>query len=104
MQILVNSNHSVSIPADHEDRIRATVESEVARFEDHLTRIEVHLTDENGGKSGAQDKRCQIEARVKSHEPVSVTHKADSFDLAVEGAATKLNHALDHTMGKLRRI
>ncbi|GGJ81779.1 HPF/RaiA family ribosome-associated protein [Pseudomonas matsuisoli] len=103
MQILVNGNSSVAIPIPFQERIRASIEAQVGRYDDHLTRIEVHLNDENGGKSGAQDKRCQIEARVKAHEPLSVSHKADSFDLAIDGAAGKLGHALDHTLGKLRK-
>jgi len=63
----------------------------------------VHLNDENGSKSGPQDKRCQIEARLKHHEPLSVTHKAESLDLAIDGAAEKMLHALDHLTGKLSR-
>jgi ribosome-associated translation inhibitor RaiA len=104
MQILVNSDNRVATPHEFEERIRASIEAEVNRFEDYLTRVEVHLNDENGKKGGAQDKRCQIEARIKSHDPVSVSHKADSFDLAINGASEKLAHALDHTLGRLRRI
>lgn len=101
MQILVNSNNSTDASARLEDRIKASVESELERFEDRLTRVEVHLSDENGGKSGPQDKRCQMEARVKALDPVSVTHKAESFELAIDGAAEKLAHALGHAFGKL---
>jgi hypothetical protein len=31
-----------------------------------------------------------------------VTHKADSLELAIEGAASKLENALEHLFGKLR--
>ena len=67
-----------------------------------MTRIVVHLHDDNGTKAGAHDKRCQIEARPKGLQPVSVTHKAESLDFAVDGAIEKLNHALSHQFGKLR--
>lgn len=103
MQILVNSNHSTDASSRLEERIQASLKSEMAHFEDRLTRIEVHLSDENGPKHGPQNKRCQMEARIKAHDPVSVTHKADSFDLAIDGAANKLNHALAHAFGKLDR-
>lgn len=46
--------------------------------------------------------RCQLEARPKGHQPISVTHKADTLEQAIDGAATKLEHALDHLFGKLR--
>ena len=67
-----------------------------------LTRVEVHLSDENGGKSGPKDKRCKMEARPKGHQPILVSHDADSLTQAVEGAAQKLEHALEHLFGKLR--
>ncbi len=103
MQVLVNSNHSISVTADLEERIKATVETELDRFDDHLTRVEVHLNDENSNKSGPHDKRCQMEARVKGHDPISATHKAEILDLAINGAAEKLNHALSHALDKLNR-
>ncbi|MCF7202683.1 HPF/RaiA family ribosome-associated protein [Pseudomonas sp. JM10B5a] len=103
MLIQVNSNHSIDMSQGLEERVRATLEGELERFDEYLTRLEVHLNDENGSKSGPQDKRCQIEARLKHHEPLSVTHKAESLDLAVDGAAEKMLHALDHLTGKLSR-
>jgi len=89
MQVLVNSNHSISVTSDLEERIKATVETELERFDDHLTRVEVHLNDENSNKSGPQDKRCQMEARVKGHDPISATHRAETLDLAINGADGK---------------
>jgi ribosome-associated translation inhibitor RaiA len=73
----------------------------LARFENLLTRVEVHVSDENAQKSGAADKRCQIEARPKGHQAISVSHKAAAMTLAVDGAASKMSHALKHLMGKL---
>ena len=94
MQVLVNSNHSISVTADLEERVKATVETELERFDDHLTRVEVHLNDENSSKSGPHD---------KGHDPISATHKAETLDLAINGAAEKLNHALSHVLDKLNR-
>ncbi|WP_263139148.1 HPF/RaiA family ribosome-associated protein [Pseudomonas sp. RIT-PI-AD] len=102
MQIQVNSDKHIEGGIRLEAWVRATLEERLERFDDQLTRIEVHLNDENGQKSGPQDKRCQLEARPKGHQPVSVTHKAESIDLAVEGAAEKLSHALEHLFGKLQ--
>jgi len=41
-----------------------------------------------------------MEARVKGHDPISTSHKADSLALAIDGAAEKLNHALAHALDK----
>ncbi|WP_437884151.1 HPF/RaiA family ribosome-associated protein [Pseudomonas sp. LRF_L74] len=100
MQLQVNSNH-IEGSARLQEWISATVSAELDRFDDFLTRVEIHVSDENGPKAGADDKRCQIEARPKGHQALSVSHKADSLNLAVEGAAEKMRHALEHLVGKL---
>ena len=100
MHVQVNSQRIPGSVELHE-WVGSTVEERLERFDDFLTRIEVHVSDENADKAGADDKRCQIEARPKGHQAVSVTHKAESLQLAVEGASEKMRHALDHLMGKL---
>jgi ribosome-associated translation inhibitor RaiA len=100
MQVQVNSN-DMQGSARLQEWVGSAVSDRLERFDDFLTRLEIHLSDENGSKAGAEDKRCQIEARPKGHQPISVTHKAESVDLAVEGAAEKMRHALEHLMGRL---
>src|SRR5437868_7062530 len=102
MQIQVNSDNHIQSSIRLEEWVRTTIESTLERYEEDLTRVEVHLRDENGDKPGPHDMRCQLEARPKRHQPISVTHKADTLDQAIEGAATKLEHALEHMFGKLR--
>jgi len=102
MQIQVNSDNHIESSIRLEEWVRTTVESTLERYEEDLTRVEVHIRDENGEKPGPHDIRCQMEARPKGHQPISVTHKADSLDQAVDGAAVKLDHALEHLFGKLR--
>ncbi|MCW3149012.1 HPF/RaiA family ribosome-associated protein [Stutzerimonas stutzeri] len=102
MQIQVHSDNHIEGSARLVDWVSASVASKLERFDDELTRIVVHLNDENGEKAGAQDKRCQIEARPKGQQPISVTHKAESLELAIDGAIDKLGNALSHQFGKLR--
>lgn len=102
MQIQVNTDNRIQSSARLEEWVRSTLESTLDRYAEDLTRIEVHLSDENGDKPGPHDNRCQMEARPKGHQPISVTSKADSLELAIEGAATKMEHALEHLYGKLR--
>lgn len=73
----------------------------LGRFQQDITRVEVQLSDENSGKSGAADKRCMMEARLAHHQPVAVNHHGETQDEAFRGAARKLLHALDHALGKL---
>ena len=76
----------------------------LARFNQDITAIEVQLSDENQGpKAGTSDKRCMMEARLNGHAPVAVKNFAPDQNLAFRGAAEKLMHALDRTLGKLDR-
>lgn len=102
MQIQVHSDNHIEGSARLAEWVSASVASKLERFDEEVTRIVVHLNDENGQKAGAQDKRCQIEARPKGQQALSVTHKAESLEQAIEGAIEKLSHALSHQFGKLR--
>jgi ribosomal subunit interface protein len=82
--------------------VRATVEQALEHFSTHVTRVEVHLSDENGGKSGQQDQRCMLEARLEGRQPLAVTEHAATLDQAVNGAAQKLARLLDSTLGRLQ--
>ena len=79
MQIQVNSDNHIQSSIRLEEWVRTTIESTLERYEEDLTRVEVHLRDENGDKPGPHDLRCQLEARPKGHQPISVTHKAASL-------------------------
>ena len=82
--------------------LTALISEELGRFSHQITRIEVHLSDENGPKERQNDKRCMIEARVEGMKPIAVTNNANTHEQAVEGAVEKLKAALDTIFGRLR--
>ena len=82
-------------------QVSATVEQALERFGEQVTRVEVHLSDENGAKSGQQDQRCMLEARLEGRPPLAVTQHAATQEQAVHGAAQKLAHLVDSTLGRL---
>lgn len=102
MQIQVHGDNHVEGSARLTEWVSASISSKLERFDEQVTRVVVHIADENGDKAGGKDKRCQIEARPKGQQPISVTHKAESVNLAVEGAIEKLNTSLTSLYGKLR--
>ena len=70
MQIGINSDKNIAMHAKLANLIETTLQHTLDRFTAQITRIEVHLTDENGSKSasaGILDKRCVLEARPKHH-------------------------------------
>ena len=83
-------------------RVEDEVSATLARFADHITRVEVHLHDENAHKAGV-DKRCLIEARIPGRHSVSVSHDAETLDEAITGATEKLERALEHRDGRLHQ-
>jgi hypothetical protein len=74
---------------------------ELGRFSEHINRLEVHLSDEDGNKKGPNDKRCIIEGRLKGRQPIAVTDRANDYELAVSGAIEKLKASLYTIDGKL---
>ena len=101
MQIQVNTDHHIKGHEALMTSVRATVENALSRFSDHITRVEVHLSDDNGGKRGPDDKRCVMEARLEGRQPVAVTHEAATVDEAVDGAAGQFARVIEHTLGRL---
>ncbi|RYG07479.1 MAG: HPF/RaiA family ribosome-associated protein [Burkholderiales bacterium] len=100
MQVLVNTNHSIEGREALERWASTELNEGLARFKNDLTRVEVHLSDENSAAGGADDKRCLMEARLPNHAPLAVSNHASGIDEAFRGALTKLRHALDSTLGR----
>jgi ribosome-associated translation inhibitor RaiA len=101
MKIQLNTDVHINGTEALAAQVSATVKQALDRFSEHITRVEVHLSDENGGKSGHKDHRCLMEARLEGRQPVAVTDHAATLDQAVHGAAKKLAHLLGSTFGRL---
>lgn len=102
MQIQVNTGNGVENSESLQRWASEHLSDTLSRFQQDITRIEVQLNDENSGKAGNADRRCMMEARLVGHQPVAVNHHGETQDEAFRGAARKLVHALDHTLGKAR--
>lgn len=101
MNIQVNTDHNIEGSEELNHYIGSNLTEHFERFKNAITRIEVHLSDENAGKVSENDKRCLLEARIANHQPLVVSHHADTIHQAIEGAADKLLRSLDTMVGKL---
>ena len=101
MQIQINTDRNIKAHAAFTAAITERIGNALSRFSDHITRLEVHLSDDNAGKSGQNDKRCLLEARLESRQPVTVTHLAATVDQAVDGAVDKMLHVIESTLDRL---
>lgn len=103
MQIQINTDHHI----EGHEALTAWATGEVgtalSHHKGHITRVEVHLSDENGHKSGQTDKRCVMEGRLEGRQPMAVTHHAQTLYQAVTGAADKLNRLIESTLGRTER-
>lgn len=105
MQIQVNTDRNVEGREALATRVSGVVETALSRFREHITRVEVHLSDENSNKKpGVDHKRCVMEARLEGRQPIAASHQAASMAQAVDGAAEKLCRMIDSTLGKLRDL
>ncbi|WP_298308961.1 HPF/RaiA family ribosome-associated protein [uncultured Erythrobacter sp.] len=103
MQFQFNSDSSVMGTHNVAERIEEMVREKLSRFNERLTRIEVHVSDVNGSKHGADDKHCMIEARPRGGRPIGVTGRADKVDDAARRAANTLAQRLERLFGKEAR-
>jgi ribosome-associated translation inhibitor RaiA len=101
VKIQLNTDSHIGGTEHSATRVSATLEQTLARFGEHVTRIEVHLSDVNSSNSSQQDLRCMLEARLEGRQPVAVVAHAMTSDQAVDAAAKKLVHLLDSTLGRL---
>lgn len=104
MHIQINTDSNIEGREDFAIHVKAVVESALSRLSDRITRVEVHLSDQNSDKSGQDDKRCMMEARLEGRQPTAVTHQAASLDDAVDGAADKLKRSLESTLGRVKNV
>lgn len=100
MQIQLNSDKHIVGSPGMQEWLERVITHELRHCAEAITRVEVHLNDTNGAKSGEHDKRCMLEARLAGRQPVSVEHRAASVDLAVNGAAAQLARAVSTVLGK----
>jgi ribosome-associated translation inhibitor RaiA len=101
MQINVNTDKTIERHAGLDDHVQTVVTGAISRFAEHISRVEVHLSDHNSHKSVDGDNRCLMEARVNNYQPVAVSAHAATLHQAISGAADKLKRALDNALGRL---
>ncbi|MDI1317390.1 HPF/RaiA family ribosome-associated protein [Flavobacterium sp.] len=102
MKIQFNTDKTISGEERNQNHFTSVIEESLKRFENHITRIEVHLSDENGKKDGINDTVCLLEARLEGRKPIAVSCKADSEIVALTGATTKLKASLTTILGRIQ--
>ncbi len=102
MIVQVNTDKNITSGERLTTIVTDEINASLDRFSSHISRVEVHLSDENAAKTGENDKRCLIEARIEGRTPIAVTNFDDSVEASLSGAIDKMISALDTTFGKLK--
>jgi ribosome-associated translation inhibitor RaiA len=101
MQVKVHTDNNIECHPPLVHHIETVVKDAMDHFSRQITRVEVHLSDENAHKSNDADLRCVMEARLQGYQPMAVTEHAANMHLAIQGAADKLKRTVENAIGRL---
>lgn len=102
MMIQVNTDNNITGREELVKQAEEVIGGALKRFSQRVSRLEIHLGDENGAKNGTLDQRCMIEARVEGVPPIAVTHHAPTLIEAMTVAAERMKQALDSNLGRMQ--
>lgn len=102
MKIQFNTDKVINGDERHQDFFTTQLTDELKRYQSHITRIEAHVSDENGKKEGLKDIRCLLEARLEGKQPIAVSCQAENIELALSGATDKLKTSLKTILGRAK--
>jgi len=101
MQINVNTDRTIEKHQGLDEHVASVVKNSLGRFAEQITRVDVHLSDENSQKQLDGGNKCMMEAHVAGYAPVVVTEHAVNLHQAISNAGNKLKRALDSALGRL---
>jgi ribosome-associated translation inhibitor RaiA len=103
MQIQIHTDHHIEGHEAFTAWAAGEIKDALVHHQDQITRVEAHMSDQNGHKGGLDDKRCVLEARLAGRQPMAATHHGDTLYLAVTGAAHKVNRMIEGALGRAAR-
>jgi len=101
MQILVNFGDIDKTDAI-DQFVREKLLSKLGHLTNKLTRVEVHLRDDNSAsKSSYNDKRVLIEARPAGRKPLAVEQRGGDLYSVITDACSKLSRAVRNEVERM---
>jgi len=103
MKITINTDKHIRLEADRAEQWESEIATSLQRFSEWITRVEVHLTDENSeARGGPDDIRCLMEARPAGQQPVSIEVREATPDQAIQEGIKTLERRLSNMAEKAR--
>lgn len=101
MKVQFNTDKNIDGLEEFTAPMTLLIETELKNYSSQITRIEVHLSDEDGIKEGMKTKRCLLEARLSGMNPIVVSSQSDTEEQAITEALDKLKSSLESILGRL---
>ena len=102
MEIIFNTDKNIEGKQRLENYFKSQLNEDLRRFSERITRLEVHLSDENADKKGERDKKCVLEARLEGMKPIAVSAYDESIEKCVSAASQKMKSSLSKVIEKLQ--
>ncbi|MPV86573.1 HPF/RaiA family ribosome-associated protein [Ostreibacterium oceani] len=102
MQIQLNTDKNIEGTQGLEAFVAEEINQGLKHYAHRITRVEVHLSDQNADKGGNDDMQCKIEARIEGVQPVLVTSKSSTKEIALTESIDKMKSALSSIVGKMQ--
>ena len=103
--MLIQINYgSVQHSDSLDEHVKKHVNDDLKYLADRVTRVEVHLHDDNAHKTGGNDCRCNLEARIAGHQPIAVDDTSDNLYKSITTASHKLGRAVKHHVDKHDKV
>lgn len=98
LQIQIRTDNHIHVHDNRAAELESIVKHALRHCSQHITRVEMHLSDINGIKAGQPDKSCVMEVRLEHRQPMAVTEVAETVGGSVTGAAEKLARLVKSTL------
>ncbi len=102
MNIQLNADKILNVHETFGNHLEEIISKKLQRFSEHITTLEIHITDENGTKTGPNDIKCILEAHLKGMQSIIVTAIENTLEQSVHRAIDKLKDSLDSIIGRAR--
>jgi ribosome-associated translation inhibitor RaiA len=100
MQIRVDVDDHIDGSEELMVRVEGVVEGALDRFQEHIARVAVHLSQLSRREAGDRDMSCRMEAYAGGLKPIEVSHEALTLTEAIHSASAKLERAVQEAFNR----
>jgi ribosome-associated translation inhibitor RaiA len=102
MQIRVDVDDHIDGSEELMVRVEGVVEGSLDRFQEQISRVDVHLSQRIPHRHGERDMCCRMEAHAAGLKLVAVIHEAQTLTEAIHAASAKLERAVRLALAKAK--